>query len=130
MVQESLLYHAVIIKIFVGLLLLNMLIPLFFKNGSIASIRAVRISVFVYAALLTMTAFTGLIVFMLGAFPWDLNMTLMVLLFVVLSVIEFFRIKRLKELWIAEQNMFVTSVKYILPELALVGGMIYLMIIG
>lgn len=129
MVQESLLYHSVILKIFSGLLFLNIFIPLFFKNSSIANIRAVRISVFVYAALLTMVAFTGLIVYMLGNFSWGLNLTLMVVLFVLLSIIEFFRIRKLKRLWVAEQNMFAASAKYILLEILLVGGMISLMVI-
>lgn len=129
MVQEALLYHAVIIKIFVALLLLNMLIPLLFKNASIARIKAIRISVFLYSALLTMIAFSGLIVYMLGTSPWDLYITLMVLLFVLLSSLEYFRIKKLKRLWTDEQSMFLPSLTYILLELALLGGMIFLMIV-
>lgn len=129
MAQEALLYHALIIKIFVALLLFNIAIPLLFKNASIARIKAVWISLFLYFALLTMIAFSGLILYMLGSSPWDLYITFMVLLFLFLSLLEYFRIKKLKRVWIEKQSMFLPSLQYILVELALLGGMIFLMIV-
>ena len=129
MAQEALLYHAIIIKIFAALLLLNIVVPLLFQNDSTRAIKAVRISVFFYSALLTMIAFSGLIVYMIGTFAWDLYITLMLLLFILLSVLEYFRIKKLKSLWLAGQSLFWSSLKYILIEFTLLGGMIFLMVV-
>jgi len=128
MVQESLLYHAVIIKIFLWFLILNIALPMLFKKDSVIGIKAVRISVFIYSALLTMVAFTGMILFMLGSIPWSLEMTLMVILSIVLATIETIRIKKLKALWMEERSMVASSAIYIILEISLVALMIYIMI--
>ncbi len=130
MVQESLLYHSIIIKILFGFLLINLFIPLLFEKNSISAIKAVRISSFIYSALITMVIFTGMILYMLGAVPWNLEMSLMVLSFFLLSAIEIVRIRKLKELWIVEQSMVATSSKYILLELVIVGATILMMVVG
>jgi hypothetical protein len=99
-----------------------------FKKDSVIGIKAVRISVFIYSALLTMVAFTGMILFMLGSIPWSLEMTLMVILSIVLATIETIRIKKLKALWMEERSMVASSAIYIILEISLVALMIYMMI--
>jgi len=128
MVQESLLYHAVIIKMFLWFLILNIVLPMLFKKDSVIGIKAVRVSAFIYSALLTMVAFTGMILFMLGTTPWSMDMTLMVILFIILATIETIRIKKLKSLWMQEKSMVASSAIYIIFEIALVATMIYIMV--
>jgi len=130
MVQESLLYHAVMIKILLGFLIINLTIPLFFRESSISAIRAVRIGSFIYSALLTMAIFTGMILYMLGEVPWNLEMSLMVVASILLSAIEIVKIRKLKREWMAERSLKKISWIYISVEIVIVSGIVIMMILS
>ncbi|SFV58615.1 hypothetical protein MNB_SV-6-1759 [hydrothermal vent metagenome] len=130
MVQESLLYHSMVIKILLGFLAINLFIPLFFKQNSISAIKAVRISSFIYSALIAMAIFTGMILYMLGQVPWSLEMSLMVVASIALATIETMRIKKLKKLWMSEKSMTNLSWRYVATEIAIVAATVAMMIVG
>jgi len=130
MVQESLLYHSMVIKILLGFLVINLFIPLLFKKNSLSAIKAVSISSFIYSALITMAIFTGMILYMLGKVPWNLKISLMVVAFVAMSAIEIVRVRKLKKLWIEEESMAGLSWRYISIELAIAVATVGMMIVG
>jgi len=130
MVQESLLYHAVMIKILLGFLIIYLIIPLFFKESSISAIKAVRIGSFIFSALLTMVIFSGMILYMLGNVPWNWEMSLMVAVSILLSVIEIVKIKKLKREWMAEQSMRKISWIYISVEIIIIATTFIMMTLG
>jgi len=119
MIEEAVLYHAVMIKIFLFLLLINLLIPSLFKSNRAREIKGTRISYFLFSALLAMTAFTGMILYMLMDIPWNLEMTSMVAIFLLLSAIEIARSRRLRRAWLEGESAVSFSWRYVVLEIVL-----------
>jgi hypothetical protein len=119
MVEESLLYHAVMVKILLGFLIINLIIPLFSKESSISAIKVIRVGSFTYSALLTMVIFTGMILYMLGKVAWNIEMSLMVVVSILLSIIEIIRVKKVKREWMANRSMKKISSIYIFVEIVI-----------
>ena len=120
MVEEAAVYHAVMIKIFLALLVINLLIPSVLKSSRAREIKGMRISYFLFSALLTMVAFTGIILYMLMDSPWSLGLTAMVIVFLLLSAIEIARSRRIRRAWIGGESAASPSWRYVALEIILV----------
>ena len=116
--EEALLYHSVMMNMFLGLLFVNLLIPYFFRKNIGSEIRATRISFFLYSALLSMLAFTGIILFMLANSPWDTRLTIMTTAFFMLSGIEIARSIKLRRIWMAGGSGVLASWPFVLAEIS------------
>lgn len=119
MIEEASLYHSVMAQLFLLLLLVNLLLPSLFKKERIREVRAVRMSFFLFSALLAMTAFTGMIHFMLMDIPWHPEMTGMVLLFLLLSAAEIMRSRKLRDAWLRGEDGVTASRPWVLIEIAM-----------
>jgi len=124
MIEEALVYHSVMVKVFLIMLFVNLVIPFLFKSNSVKAIKMTRMSYFLFSALLAMVAFTGMILFMLMSAPWSMGMTGMVVVFVLLSVVEIIRSQKLREAWLKGENGIAVSYRYVLIEIVMTGAMI------
>ena len=128
MVEETLLYHAVTIKIFLAMLFINLLIPVITKSQRAREIKWTRVSFFFFSGLLTMIAFSGVILMMLLEIPWNLSMTIMLIAFIVLTILEISRSRALHKVWTVSESGASISWKFILLEIVVVTIMVILMI--
>jgi len=129
MVEEAMIYHSVIIKIFLVLLLFNLVIPFIIQKEIAREMRWMRTSFFLFSGLLTMILFSGMITFMILDVPWSLSMTLMVLSFFVLSGLEITRSQKLHKLWMLSKSGASLSWKYVLLEITIMALMVLFVIL-
>ena len=125
MIEEALLYHSVMVKLFLVLLFVNLAIPSLFRGNSVRMIKMTRMSFFLFLALLAMVAFTGMILFMLMNVPWSIGMTGMVIVFFLLSAAEITRSRKLREAWLRGENGISVSWPWVLIEIAMTAAMIF-----
>ncbi len=128
MVEETLLYHAVTIKIFLAILFINLLIPIITKSERAREVKWTRISFFFFSGLLTMIAFSGVILMMVLEMPWNLSMTIMLIAFVLLTILEIARSRTLHKIWMLSESGASISWKFVLLEIVIVAMMVILMI--
>lgn len=125
MIQEVLLYHAVITKFFLLTLFVNLLVPALFRRERAREIKMTRITFFFYSALLVMVAFTGIVAFMLLNISWNGEMSMMVSAFLLLSTIEIARSRKLTRVWVAGESAVSASWPFVAAEIAITFGMIF-----
>ncbi|MEA3419077.1 MAG: hypothetical protein U9Q90_06715 [Campylobacterota bacterium] len=128
MVEETLLYHVVMIKLFLLMLCINLFVPLFFRSERVREIKATRITFFLYSALLAMVAFTGMVLYLIAELSWNHAMSLMVAVLVLLSGLEIARSIKLKKIWILGESGVAYSWKYVSLEIIVTVAMVILMI--
>ncbi len=124
MVQEALAYHAVMIKLFLVLLVINLWVPWIFRHDIGKEIKRTRITFFLFSAMVTMLAFTGAVLVLIAELPWDSGMTLMVLTWVLLSAVEIARSMKLTRLWREGKSVVSISWRYIAAEIGITIAMI------
>ena len=129
MIEEAMVYHSVIIKIFLVLLLFNLVAPFLARREIAKEMRITRVSFFLFSALLVMIIFSGMIAFMLIEIPWSIMMSLMVLSFIVLAGLEITRSIKLHKLWMISETGTSLSWKYVLLEIIVIAIMVLLMIL-
>jgi len=129
MIQEAIFYHSVIVKMFLVLLLFNLLVPIIFNKSIATEMRWTRLTFFLFSGVLSMTLFSGLIAYMLMDIPWNTIMTLMVLSFIILSGFEITRSKKLHELWMLSKRGTSISWKYVLLEITVIAVIVLLIIL-
>ena len=116
MIQEALVYHAVMIKLFLVLLVINLWVPWIFRHDIVKEIKRTRITFFLFSAMVTMLAFTGAVLMLIAELPWDSGMTLMVLAWVLLSAVEIARSLKLTRLWREGKSAVSVSCAMSLPR--------------
>ncbi len=124
MIQEALLYHVVTINFFLFLLAINLLIPWLFRRDEMREIKATRITFFLFSSLLSMVAFTGVILFMIAELSWNTRMSLMVAAFIALAGVEIARSIKLRRLWLRDESGVSLSWRYVLVEIVITAAMI------
>jgi len=123
MFDEMVLYHYILVKVLLGLLVLEMIIP-FLGSDSSKVIKRIRIYMFVFHGLVTTVAFSGLVAFIFGKMSFDLSIFIMIVVYILLTVLE--SIKYLKTLKLAResntsiQKIRAISIKYILVNILLI----------
>ena len=129
MVEEAMIYHSVIIKIFLVVLLFNLLVPFITHKEIAKEMRWIRGSFFVFSGLLVMILFSGMISFMILDIKWNMMMTLMVLSFFILSGLEITRSLKLHQLWMLSKSGVSLSWKYVLLEITVMALMVLFVIL-
>jgi len=129
MIQEALLYHVVTINLFLFLLATNLLIPWLFRRNEMREIKATRITFFLFSSLLSMVAFTGVILFMIAELSWNTRMSLMVVAFITLTGIEVARSMKLRRLWLRGESGVSLSWRYVLIEIVIIVAVIFFTIV-
>ncbi len=126
--QEILMYHSLLIKILLAVLVINALVPFFARHHIATQMRYTRISFFIFFGFLTMVAFSGLVAFMVLEYPWNLSLTLMVAALVILIALETYRSKKLHQRWMLSENGATVSLLYVSAQIAIIAAMTVLMI--
>ena len=128
MVEETLFYHSITIKIFLVILVFNLLIPMITQSNRATEIRWTRVSFFLFSGLLSMVAFTGMILMMLLEMSLNLTVIIMIVALVLLVVLEFYRARGLHRLWMVSESGVYLSWKFVVLEIVVVAIMVVLMI--
>ncbi len=129
MIQEALLYHVAMINFFLFLLAINLLIPWLFRRNEMREIKATRITFFLFSSLLSMVAFTGVILFMIAELSWNTRMSLMVAAFIALAGVEISRSVKLRRLWLEDESGVSLSWRYVSVEIMIATAMILFTIV-
>ena len=129
MIEEAIFYHSVIVKIFLVLLLFNLLVPIIFNKNIATEMRWTRVTFFLFSGLLSMTLFSGLMAYMFMDIPWNIMMSLMLLSFIVLTGLEIVRSRKLHKLWMLSKRGTTLSWKYVLLEIMVIAIIVLLMIL-
>ncbi len=124
MIQEAILYHTVTIELFFALLVINLWLPKLFSRDIIKEVKATRISFFFFSAMLTMVAFTGAVLMLIAKLPWSIWMSLMVVVWIILSALEIIRARKLTQLWGEGQSAVSISWRYVAVEMLIMAMML------
>ena len=85
--DEMILYHAVLIKILLGLLVVGMIIP-FLSSVCKKTIKRTRIYMFIFHGFMTSVAFSGMVAFVFVQMSFNISMGLMIVAYLMISTIE------------------------------------------
>lgn len=124
MIQEALVYHSVMIKLFLVLLVINLWVPWIFKSNIMKEVKATRITFFLYSAMVTMVAFSGAVLVLIAEIPWNIGLSLMILAWVLLSIVEIVRSMQLTRLWREGESVVSVSWRYVMVEIVITAAMI------
>ena len=124
--SEMILYHAVLLKAMLGILVVGMIIP-FLSTECAKTIKRMRIYMFVSHGMLTMIAFTGLIALVFAKMDLSLEIIVMIAAFLVMIMVEVFKYKKILKSGTVEgctKKARVTAVVYTLINIAIIAGLV------
>jgi len=123
---EMILYHAVLLKAMLGILVVGMIIP-FLSSECAKTIKRMRIYMFVSHGMLTMIAFTGLIALVFAKMDLSLEIIVMIVAFLVMIMVEVFKYKKILKAGTVDgcaKKARVTAVLYTLINIAIIAGLV------
>jgi len=123
---EMILYHSVLIKAMLGVLLIGMIIP-FLSSECSKTVKRMRIYMFVSHGLLSMIAFTGLIAFVFAKMDMSIEIITMIAAFLVMIMIEVFKYKKILKVGSSNgcaKKGRVTAVIYTLINIAIIATLV------
>jgi hypothetical protein len=85
--EEMVFYHALLIKIMLGILIVGVVIP-FMSNECKIIIKRMRIYMFFSHGMITSVAFSGMVAFVFAKISFDISMGLMVVVYILISLFE------------------------------------------
>lgn len=94
-VAQMIAIHSILVKVFLGFLVLGFFIPLMVKKAT-GFKKASFIFTMIFQALITMIAFSGLVAVLTGDLPWTVSTIIMVALWAVMMYIEIKKHKLVK----------------------------------
>jgi len=129
--DEMVLYHSLLIKAMLGLVIIGMIIP-FLGKMCVKTIKRMRIYMFVSHGLLTMIAFSGMIALVFAHIPLDISMIFMIVAFFVLIAIEIIKYRKMLNTRIKKErcvrDMRVLAIQYGVIEIAVIMSLVILKI--
>ena len=129
MIQEMLVYHTVMIKLFLLLLIVNLWVPWIFRSERYREIKATRITFFFFSAMVTMVAFTGAVLALITEASWNFWIVSMIFVWILLSIVEVLRSQKLTQAWLADRSAVSFSWHYVAIEIVLVAGMVLIAVL-
>jgi hypothetical protein len=106
MLEEMILSHSILIKVFLGFLVGGLVIPLMTANNPQGFKKSAFIYTLIFQALATMAAFTGLVAMVVGEFGMNLGIILMIVIWIILMYIEIRKHKLIKIANLENENTF------------------------
>ena len=85
--NEMVLYHAVLVKMLLGLLFIGLITP-FLSLDCIKIVKRKRIYIFAVHGMLSAVAFGGLVAMIFAKIPFNISMGVMIIAYIVVSVLE------------------------------------------
>ncbi|MCB4745146.1 MAG: hypothetical protein LGB07_05800 [Sulfurovum sp.] len=96
MIAEIVVSHSILIKVFLGFLVVGFFIPFVIKKNSAGFKKASFIYTMIFQAIVTMIAFTGILLFVMGNFDISLSVIMMTIIWVLLMFVEIKKYKLIK----------------------------------
>jgi len=96
MIEQMIMAHSVLVKIFLVFLLGGLFIPFVTKKNPAGFKKASFIYTMSFQALATMIAFTGLVIMAMNDFHWTLSVIIMIIVWALLMYIEIKKYKLIK----------------------------------
>ncbi|RUM74037.1 MAG: hypothetical protein DSZ10_02330 [Sulfurovum sp.] len=96
MIEQMIMAHSILVKIFLGFLVGGIAIPYMTSNNPLGFRKASFIYTMIFQALATMIAFTGVVAIFAGDLGWSFSTILMVIVWVALMFIEIKKYKLIK----------------------------------
>ncbi|MCB4782196.1 MAG: hypothetical protein LGB70_05075 [Sulfurovum sp.] len=96
MIAEIVVSHSILIKVFLGFLVIGFFIPFVTKKNSAGFKKASFIYTMIFQAIVTMIAFTGILLFVMGNFDISLSVIMMTIIWVLLMFVEIKKYKLIK----------------------------------
>jgi len=132
-VTQMLLGHSILVKVFLGFLVLGLLIPLMTAKNPLGFRKASFIYTMIFQAIATMIAFAGLVAVFAGDLGWSVTTIIMVAVWAVMMYIEIKKYKLIKvaNLQDAQTHKVLKSafVKISIVQILLVAIMVVLMVL-
>ncbi len=96
MIEQIIASHSILVKIFLGLLLAGLLVPMATATNPLSFKKYSFIYTMIFQAIITMIAFTGLIAMVMGEFGFTLGIIIMIVLWAALMYIEIRKYRLIK----------------------------------
>jgi heme/copper-type cytochrome/quinol oxidase subunit 2 len=129
--EEMVLYHSILIKAMLGLLIVGMIIP-FLSSDCAKSIRRARIYMFFSHGLLSMIAFSGLTALIFAHMSLTADMMIMIVLFFVMIMVEVVKYKKIQKGVLDKEscnkNARINSLVFGFINVAIIAGMVVYMV--
>jgi hypothetical protein len=106
MIEDMLIVHSVLVKVFIIFLLLGIAIPFLTANNPLGFRKASFVYTMIFQALATMIAFTGVVILFAGNYAWSFSTVLMVIVWMALMLIEIKKYKLIKVANVEKESTF------------------------
>lgn len=123
---EMVLYHSVLIKAMLALLVVGLIIP-FLSSECAKTVKRMRIYMFASHGVLTMIGFSGLIAFVFADLPMSLSIVAMIIAFFAMIMIEVVKYKKVLNNQKAQncvKSGRVSTVMFTLLNIAILAGLV------
>ena len=124
--DEMILYHAVLLKAMLGVLVVGMIIP-FLTSECSKTIKRMRIYMFVSHGLITMIGFTGLIAFVFAKMDLSIDIIMMIVAFFVMIMVEVLKYKKILKAGNQEdcaKKSKTSAIIFTLINIAIIAGLV------
>jgi hypothetical protein len=123
---EMIVYHAVLLKAMLGVLVVGMIIP-FLSSECSKTIKRMRIYMFVSHGLITMIAFTGLIALIFAKMDLSMDIIIMIVAFLVMIMVEVLKYKKILKAGTTEgcaKKAKTSAIVFTLINIAIIAGLV------
>jgi len=124
--DEMVLYHAILIKVLLGVFVIGMVIP-FLSAECSKTIKRTRIYMFVSHGLITMVAFAGMVAFVFAQMDINIEIVAMIVAFLAMIGIEVVKYRKILKGGTAEgcaKKARVTAVMFGLLNIAIIAAFV------
>ena len=132
-VAQMLATHSILVKIFLGFLVMGLAIPLLVGKNKKGFKKASLIYTMIFQAIATMIAFAGIVAVFTGDLEWDIFVITMMVIWVAMMVIEIKKYKLIKYANLVHEEVFKninsTFIKISIIQILLVVIMVVLRIL-
>jgi len=133
MLETMLLTHSILVKAFLGFLVLGLFIPMMKKNNPLGFKKSSFIYTMIFQAIMTMIVFVGVIAMVSAEIPFAMNTAIMIGVFSIMMALEIVKYKSIKKSNTEDEDTFKTLrgsfLKTGILNIIILMGMVVLMIL-
>jgi len=133
MLEEMFATHSILVKIFLGFLVLGLFIPMITNGKPLKFRKACFIYTMIFQAIITMIAFTGLVAMVTAEASISIGITIMIIIWAILMYIEIKKYRLIKLSQIEDLQIYKVLksgfIKITIIQILLIALMVILMIL-
>jgi hypothetical protein len=133
MIEQILLSHSILIKVFLGFLVAGLFIPMLTAKNPLGFKKSSFIFTMVFQGIATAIAFTGIIAMVMGEMPFSAAIIIMIVIWVFLMFLEIKKYKLIKIANVENPDTFKVLksgfLKVTIVQILLVAAMVVLMVL-